>query len=227
MYREFQPSASLARYVECYWESAGGSGLRRILPDGCVDILARRSRGNLEQVEVVGLMTQAHLVPVRPETSFFGIRFRPAMASAFLKGVQELADRTEPLTSFLPRHRVEAFTDRMATISANRGAADQFLQAIDPAFSSWDNTWSSRQQRRVCLDRSGVSTKYLSRILRFRRAWEYLQTARPLGGADCAVLLGYYDQAHMIREFREFSALTPGQFIQSLDPPSVVASAHA
>jgi AraC-like DNA-binding protein len=33
-------------------------------------------------------------------------------------------------------------------------------------------------------------------------------------GADC----GYYDQAHLIREFKQFAGMTPGQYASRLRP---------
>src|SRR5262249_1229050 len=72
---------------------------------------------------------------------------------------------------------------------------------------------STRQLRRLCMERAGVSPKYLSRILRFRKA---VQRIAALGTdssrhnwADFAAVCGYYDQAHFIREFQEFAGYTP------------------
>ena len=46
---------------------------------------------------------------------------------------------------------------------------------------------------------------------RFRRLVENART-RPLGWAEAAAEFGYYDQAHLIAEFKEFAGLTPAQF---------------
>jgi len=81
---------------------------------------------------------------------------------------------------------------------------------------------SSRQLRRMCVWHTGVSPKYLGRIVRFRRVVEHIGTAaarsmRP-NWAELAAACGYFDQAHFIREFQEFTGLTPGRYLQSLLP---------
>jgi len=68
---------------------------------------------------------------------------------------------------------------------------------------------SPRQFRRRCLEESGLSPKRLCRVLRFRRA------CRIAGGFDrpdwaaIALEAEYFDQAHLIRDFHEFTGLTP------------------
>lgn len=64
----------------------------------------------------------------------------------------------------------------------------------------------------------GVTPKLLARILRFERATAL--TGRP-GSIDwCRVACdcGYYDQSHLIRDFRQFAGVTPGQ-LQALRLP--------
>jgi len=62
----------------------------------------------------------------------------------------------------------------------------------------------------------GLSAKSLARILRFERAQEALAAA---GGSDLtqiALDCGYYDQAHMNRDFRELAGLTPSDYAARL-----------
>jgi len=67
---------------------------------------------------------------------------------------------------------------------------------------------SPRQFRRLCLEKTGLPPKFLARILRFRTAAAKLDTC--VSAADLALDCGYYDQAHLINEFREFAGRTPG-----------------
>src|SRR5262249_59217722 len=69
---------------------------------------------------------------------------------------------------------------------------------------------SGRQLERRFLDEVGIPPKRLARIVRFQRALRVL-AARQAGerGADLAARLGYADQAHFIRDFREFAGHTP------------------
>ncbi len=66
---------------------------------------------------------------------------------------------------------------------------------------------SDRQFRRQCLDHSGLTPKRLCRVIRFRHALSRMRT-QP-NWAQSADEWGYYDQAHMINEFRELGGFTP------------------
>ncbi len=58
----------------------------------------------------------------------------------------------------------------------------------------------------------GVPPKLLARILRFERAVALVDDAAPMGWAEIAATCGYYDQAHLVRDFRQFTGSAPGDF---------------
>ncbi len=64
----------------------------------------------------------------------------------------------------------------------------------------------------------GVPPKLLGRILRFQRATRMLSSGHPHGLATLAADCGYYDQAHMVREFRSLGGCTPGGYLGSVWP---------
>src|SRR5204862_5422263 len=66
---------------------------------------------------------------------------------------------------------------------------------------------SPRQFRRRCLEESGLAPKQLCRVLRFRHACSLGERGLPWG--LIAAETGYFDQAHLIRDFREFTGNTP------------------
>jgi AraC-like DNA-binding protein len=68
-----------------------------------------------------------------------------------------------------------------------------------------------RQLRRTCLKFSGLTPKHLARILRFRGAVAALRR-RETNATGVALECGYYDQAHMIRDFWELAGASPGRF---------------
>lgn len=59
----------------------------------------------------------------------------------------------------------------------------------------------------------GLGAKSLARILRFQRAMALLPTYRRVPWAELAALCGYYDQSHLIRDFRAFSGYAPGDLV--------------
>lgn len=61
----------------------------------------------------------------------------------------------------------------------------------------------------------GLSPKLYARIQRFRRATDALRLPGPaaVDWAQLALECGYFDQSHLIRDFREFADSTPDGFI--------------
>jgi AraC-like DNA-binding protein len=76
--------------------------------------------------------------------------------------------------------------------------------------------WSSRYLGRQFATEVGLSPKVAGRVVRFDRARRRLQLDAAHGGrrslADLAIASGYYDQAHMAREFAEFAGCAPSEF---------------
>ncbi|WP_262282539.1 AraC family transcriptional regulator [Micromonospora sp. MA102] len=75
--------------------------------------------------------------------------------------------------------------------------------------------WSRRHLAVRFRREFGLPPKTVARLLRFQRAYAMVG-ATPVGGgvpgpgwAELAVRFGYYDQSHLIREFREFAGATP------------------
>lgn len=56
----------------------------------------------------------------------------------------------------------------------------------------------------------GLAPKLFCRVRRFRRAVARL-SAGPGSDTEVALEAGYSDQAHLIRDFREFAGITPGE----------------
>jgi AraC-like DNA-binding protein len=160
-----------------------------------------------------------------------GVRFRPGMARDFLRlSSAELTDLAIPLADILGRPAAQlerrlqdeeipencaAHLMKSLTIPQDPpNSAQRAIGAIAAAHGLVDldeiasqARLSARQFRRRCLDESGVTPKHLCRILRFRRA--YNEAFVNPDWADIAALAGYFDQAHLIRDFREFTGRTP------------------
>jgi len=67
-------------------------------------------------------------------------------------------------------------------------------------------------ERRV-LNEVGLDPRMLHRVFRFRRAFRLLDEAPPGTWARVAHAAGYFDQAHLIREFRRFAGAPPMAFL--------------
>ena len=251
-YQEIQPGRRLARYVECYWsrEEEQGTPNHSVLPDGCVDILFTTQNREPAGLALVGLMTTPSAVDIPRGRGFFGVRFRPGMAAAFMPEAAQLNDRTEPLETIWGK-TARVISGRLAESPSPKLMAEIMegvLRPLDPPDSAGralgrladmtvplnclasDAGLSERHFRRACAERAGVPPKYLRRILRFRRATDRLSAIRRNAAqpdwAQFAAACGYYDQAHLIREFHEFAGCTPGRFVQSQARAGNLQSEH-
>lgn len=97
------------------------------------------------------------------------------------------------------------------------GAIDRAAGAIPIERLAALRGTSRRQLERVFLDRVGMAPKRFSRLLRFRRVVREIRTdAR--SWLDRAMEAGYFDQSHLIREFRSFAGAPPGELARRLLP---------
>lgn len=58
-------------------------------------------------------------------------------------------------------------------------------------------------------DQVGIPPKLLARIVRFHRLVKHLRHGGGGTWADLALEFGYYDQAHLVRDVRQFTGITP------------------
>jgi AraC-like DNA-binding protein len=228
LYREYPPGAALAPFAECLWslETRDRPVAHVVLPDGCLDILFWAEAG----LRAVGTMTRRQVVPLPAGARVAGIRFRPGMAGRFL-GIapRELTDGWAPLEDLWGR-RARGLHERLREASSSReylrllagslpvpdageNAFFRALQMLDGNLALNEvaraANLSPRQFRRRCFEETGLTPKHLSRVLRFQRVLRLLRRAPERGWAHLAAECGYYDQAHLIRDFREFAASTP------------------
>lgn len=68
---------------------------------------------------------------------------------------------------------------------------------------------SMRQFERKCKDRVGLSPKLFARIIRFSKAYRMREAHSNLSWTSIAHTAGYFDQMHMIRDFKMFAGVAP------------------
>jgi AraC-like DNA-binding protein len=236
-YQEFPPSRKFAAHIECFWIHRSPEPVRdyRVLPDGCSDLIFEQPARDYGGLAIVGTMTRLQAFDIPARHSTFGVRFRPAMAARLLRVPGSVAvDQSIPLADVWKSAVVRGLLDHLAE---SRSPNDQIarleaalgdpapLDPIENAIALLTESHgqisvedvadsaglSARQFRRICFDRTGLSPKRLARVLRFRHAVTHAAKNRR-DWADVALVCGYYDQAHLINEFRELSGLSPAQF---------------
>lgn len=192
------------------------------------------------RAHVAGPMSRAAVVRQAGEVRTWGVRLRPgALPTLLAPPAHELADRAPELKALWGpaarelrqrlgeaphrRARVEILDGAlMGRVRAGRldsvvrravralGAAGGNLEIAD---LSARTGLSTRQLQRRFNDAVGLSPKLLARILRFRAAVDALARDPDTEKGRLALRLGYYDQAHFGRDFRELAGVSPGGYL--------------
>ena len=83
---------------------------------------------------------------------------------------------------------------------------------------------SPRQFNRRFTERMGVGPKLYSRIVRFHRAYQYKETHPECDWLTVALLFGYNDYQHLVKDFKAFSDVTPNIWIRqdNLSPERIL-----
>ena len=75
---------------------------------------------------------------------------------------------------------------------------------------------SARTLRRRCEEAFGYGPKTIERILRFQRFVNLVRSSTGMRLGDGAIAAGYADQAHLSREVRRLSNLSPKALIDQI-----------
>lgn len=194
---------------------------------------------------LVGQMEHHLTIEPTGRVDLVGVRFRPAGAFPFVQSsLLSLTGRIEPLDSLSPRLRRE-MVERCSRLSpparirtiekillrriaASRNGDHSVQGAVQIILHSEGRApvstlasklgWSERQLERRFAERVGLPAKRLSRIIRFQSVFRAAERGTLRSGADLAAACGYYDQAHFIREFRQFAGESPSAFLARIAP---------
>jgi len=81
-----------------------------------------------------------------------------------------------------------------------------------------DVGWSHKHLIARFTRQVGLRPKTAARLVRFDGVWRRLDQRRPLDWGQVAAEVGYADQAHLIRDFRQFTGTTPTEFLAQTPP---------
>jgi AraC-like DNA-binding protein len=241
MYREYPAPTPLAPVVECLWRrdlsEAREADRGVVLPDGRIDLVWAAGG----DVLIAGPQTRFIPRPLAPPVVAIGARFHPSVFPRLLGlPAHELVDQHVPLGAIdtaraaALRRRLPAFLDpddaaptiagALARWFAEAGTPDRVVPAavrlLDAPGASVAEVahtvgFSERELRRRFHTSVGYGPKTLQRVLRFQRVLAALAPGHESSEtlARLAASAGYSDQAHMSRDTRELSGLTPSQLI--------------
>lgn len=122
---------------------------------------------------------------------------------------QFLLRRLNPLKSY----NLERMRSVVSTIDREKGE----IRVSDLASSVF---LSTKQFQRVFTGHIGISPKDFLRIVRFQHALYMLQSVPGMTFSRLACECGFYDQPHLISEFKIFSGYTPKEYLSLCAPYS-------
>lgn len=239
-YIERPPIPALAGVVRAVWiQRTGDAGrTQRHLPTGGAEIhvpVGGRPR-------LLGPLTGPVVEFIPARTTILGVRFQPGAAPPLPTGLDDLVDERPGLAD-LWGAAADRLTEAIALAATPQSAlillqhhllgayrrgpgADRLVREAVRSLMPWRPVdvdglatrlgLSASQLRRRCLRTVGVSPKALQRALRFQGFLALAQAGRS-GLASLAMDAGYADQAHLSRECRRLTGLTPSALLGACD----------
>jgi AraC-like DNA-binding protein len=205
---------------------AESSAVQTIVPDGRCEIVLHLGEPFAEldgagraspqrRALVAGQLTAPFRLASRPGADVIGIRLRTGAAHRLVAPQRELTGRVVPLADVVrglgatlaralsprPTGAVEA---AVALLESGRpGTIGELARSVG---------LTPRTLQRRFRAEVGIDPTLLRRILRFRAAFRLLERLPPGRWSRVAPRAGYFDQAHLIRDFRRFAGAAPSVF---------------
>lgn len=172
----------------------------------------------------------------------FAVRFYPyGFASFATTSINELANKETPLELLFDKttvddleqkiihardtgHRIEIIESFLLDMLKNEATIDNIVKStLDVLLSTKgstpinsilkDDLSKRRQLERKFLKQVGMSPKQLGKVIRLQTALKMLLTQQSESLTQIAYESEYYDQAHFIKDFKDFTGTTPKEFL--------------
>lgn len=209
----------------------------RVVADGCIDIYFELTNPN--ENYVMGFCKKFTEFPLDNTFNYVGVRFLPTMFPQIFKiNAMELSNRYEHLQSVVPHlsnfitNNFNAFQSKEEIISLlntffiNHIAKTTFdtdsrlYGAMEIILKNYgmldiekdiDTGISTRQLRRLFEFYIGDTAKTFSKVVRFQNILKAKPSNQSLRQNKLFFDVGYYDQSHFIKEFKNFYGVTPSK----------------
>lgn len=209
----------------------------RVVADGCIDIYFEPD--NPKENYVMGFCKKFTEFPLSNTFNYVGIRFLPTMfPQLFRVNAIELSNRYEHLrlvvpqfSDFITNHfnqtqeqeQIKKLLDnyllelmaKTTFVNDNRlyGAIDLILKKCGTLDieKEIETGISPRQLRRLFEFYIGDTAKTFSQVVRFQNILKAKPSSQSLRQNKLFFDVGYYDQSHFIKEFKNFYGVTPSK----------------
>lgn len=230
-------SGILAQYYNFNTSSNIDNGVIAV-PDGTIDIMFHSS-DNKPTARIYGSVKRGTYIPFEKEQNYFGVRFFPGAAEKLLKcpldmftesyiDVDQILGKSEELIDKLCftdtfKNKVNLFESYYASNREHNKISplmNYVIKKINKTYGevkvkalAEETGYSSRHINNQFKKHIGIAPKLYMRIVRFQRSFKLIRSHSNIDFAEIAEDVGYYDQAHFINEFKEFSLNTPSQIL--------------
>lgn len=209
----------------------------RVVADGCIDIFFEIN--NPKDNFVMGFCKKFTEFPLENSFNFIGVRFLPTMfPQLFRINASELSNRFEVLNNVVPyvstfiadhfhheltQEQIQTTFDQYFIHLIENTSFDndsRLYNAIGKILQSFgvvnieqdlDTGISQRQLRRLFEFYIGDSAKTFAKVVRFQNILRAKPSSQSLRQNKLFFDGGYYDQAHFIKEFKNFYGVTPSK----------------
>lgn len=238
-YLELQPSLACQPFIKQFWslEKGAETGIRQTLfPDSHPEVLLnlggqmQLTSGDhtsiLPRFFSLGIQKRKLELLVSGKTHFFSARLYPWASLGFPELVARVG-AVRDLDTLLPKqppstlkdfaNMIESFLERNPDVIENLVQVFYEQEGYIHVLDTLDQFGLSRRTLERFFEKNvNLSAKKLLQMRRFEKAriLLYFYPDSPL--AEVGLSLGYADQAHFQREFKQFSGMTPRQFVRSL-----------
>ncbi|MCU4674007.1 helix-turn-helix domain-containing protein [Catenovulum sp. 2E275] len=159
-------------------------------------------------------------MPASELTNFSLSLTEPKVAPELNNWAEQLSNLTNTLTKiqWLEQKLLPLFVSHSQKLAKLTPAIQLICQQNDndglaPNLLAEKINLSQRQFERLCLEQLGMSAKKFSGVRRTIAARKCLRESNPATSlTELAMMLGFYDQAHFIHQFKQVIGITPGQF---------------
>ncbi|RYU93197.1 AraC family transcriptional regulator [Emticicia agri] len=209
----------------------------RVVADGCIDIYFELSTP--ADAFVMGFCKKYTEFPLGNQFHYVGVRFLPTMfPQLFAIDAAELSNRYLPLAEVIPQTarfianqlnglpaqaQIKALFDEyfITTLTKARFDNDNRLynaigiilqnSGVLNVETDLDTGISPRQLRRLFTFYIGDTAKTFAKVVRFQNILRAKPSSQSLRKNKLFFDAGYYDQAHFIKEFRNFYGVSPSR----------------
>jgi AraC-like DNA-binding protein len=142
--------------------------------------------------------------------------------SVISREIKEVNERLADCTNYVQMIAVteEYLLNKIKKLSSETHPLDKVASClyINPSRFSLDwlamqSCLCQRQFNRKFIERMGVGPKLYSRVARFYKAYQYKEVHPHDDWLTVALLFGYTDYQHMVKDFKQFAQVTPNLWI--------------